>query len=387
MNIKDKDKKYIASTYARADVTFVKGKGSYLYDETGKKYLDFGSGIAVNTLGHSDKKWVKAVSKQAKKLAHTSNLYYSEPCALLAERLCSLTEAKKVFFSNSGAEANECAIKCARKYSFDKYGEGRNKIITLVNSFHGRTITTLSATGQDVFHTTFSPFTEGFDYAKANDIDDLKSKIDDTVCAIMVELVQGEGGVSALEQSFVTAVEKTCKGKDILLIVDEVQTGNGRTGKLYAYQAYGISPDVVSTAKGLAGGLPLGATLMFDKCENTFTPSSHGSTFGGNPVACAGALAVLDQLVEGGVIDGVAKKSKKLVSALSGLKKVKSVTGKGLMLGLELDGTTAPEALAAMRERGLIVLTAKQKLRLLPPLNISDADLDDGIEIMKEVLN
>lgn len=385
MNIKELDKKYIAGTYSRADVVFVKGKGSYLFDDEGKRYIDFGSGIAVNTLGHAYKKWVRATSRQLKRLAHTSNLYYSEPCSRLAERLCSLTGAKKVFFSNSGAEANECAIKCARKYSFDKYGEGRAKIITLVNSFHGRTITTLSATGQEVFHTTFMPFTDGFDYARANDVEDVKAKLDDTVCAVMLELVQGEGGVIALDEGFVKEIARLCEEKDILLVVDEVQTGNGRTGSLYAYQSYGIVPDIVSTAKGLAGGLPLGATIMFDKCAGTLTPSSHGSTFGGNPVACAGALAVLDAL-ESGVLDGVKAKSEKIVSELTSCSRVSSVTGKGLMLGIELNGITAADALVEMRQRGLVVLTAKSKLRLLPPLNISDKALNEGIKIMKEIL-
>ena len=385
MDIKSIDKNYVANTYARADVTFVKGKGSYLYDEQGKKYIDFGSGIAVNTLGHANGKWAKAVKKQASKLAHVSNLYYSEPCALLAKRLVSLTGSKKVFFSNSGAEANECAIKCARKYSFDKYGEGRAKIITLVNSFHGRTVTTLSATGQDNFHTNFMPFTEGFDYATANDFDALNGKIDESVCAIMLELVQGEGGVNALSVEFVKNIEKLCQEKDILLIIDEVQTGNGRTGSLYAYQGYGISPDIVSTAKGLAGGLPLGATMMFSKCENTLIAGTHGSTFGGNPVACAGALAVLDAL-DGKLLLSVREKSEKIIKTLSSLAKVKSVSGKGFMLGVETEGITASEALTKMREKGLIVLTAKTKIRLLPPLNISDKDLDAGLEIMKEVL-
>ncbi len=385
MDIKSIDKTYIANTYARADITFVKGKGSYLFDENGKKYLDFGSGIAVNTLGHANKKWSKAVKKQVGTLAHTSNLYYSEPCALLAKKLAEKVGEMKVFFSNSGAEANECAIKIARKYSFDKYGEGRAKIITLVNSFHGRTVTTLSATGQDNFHTNFMPFTEGFDYAVANDFSDLSGKVDGTVCAIMLELVQGEGGVNALSNEFVEKVQNLCKEKDILLIVDEVQTGNGRTGTLYAYQGYGISPDIVSTAKGLAGGLPLGATIAFGKCEGVLTPGTHGSTFGGNPVACAGAIAVLEQL-DDNLLASVRAKSEKIVSELTKLKKVKSVSGKGFMLGVETDGITATDAVAKLREKGLIVLTAKTKIRLLPPLNISDKELSEGLEIIKEVL-
>ena len=385
MDIKAIDKSYIAGTYARADVVFVSGKGSILTDENDKNYIDFGSGIAVNILGHNFEPWKQAVCAQINQIAHTSNLYYSMPQTILAEKLNKLTGMKKVFFSNSGAEANECAIKCARKYSSDKYGEGRHKIITLVNSFHGRTMATLTATGQDAMHKYFNPFLEGFDYSPANDFETLKNKADAKTCAIMIELVQGEGGVNALDTSFVKNIEKFCKEKDILLIVDEVQTGNGRTGKLYAYMNYGIQPDIVTTAKGLAGGLPLGATMLWDKCQSTLTAGVHGSTFGGNPVACAGASVILDNLTDE-LLLSVTQKSQKIINALKGLKKVKSVTGLGLMLGVETEGIETAEAVKLMREKGLVVLTAKSKIRLLPALNISDSELDKGLEIMKEVL-
>ena len=386
MDVKSIDKKYVASTYARADVTFVSGQGSILVDDNGKEYIDLGSGIAVNTFGHNDQEWKDAVTAQINKIAHTSNLYYSEPCALLAQKLCERTGMSKVFFSNSGAEANECAIKCARKYSFDHYGKGRGTVITLKNSFHGRTLATLTATGQDVFHDYFHPFPTGFDYASATDFEELKAKCDDSVCAIMMELVQGEGGVQALDKEFVLAVEKLCRERDILLVIDEVQTGNGRTGDLYAYQGYGIKPDIVSTAKGLAGGLPLGATMMASSCADTLQAGSHGSTFGGNPVACAGAISVLDRITDE-LLDSVKRKSEKIVNELKKCKKVASVSGKGFMLGIEVKDVTAGEVVKELREKGVIALTAKTKVRLLPALNISDELLDKSIEIMKGVLN
>lgn len=386
MDVKSIDKKYVASTYARADVTFVSGQGSILVDDNGKEYIDLGSGIAVNTFGHNDQEWKDAVTAQINKIAHTSNLYYSEPCALLAQKLCERTGMSKVFFSNSGAEANECAIKCARKYSFDRYGKGRGTVITLKNSFHGRTLATLTATGQDVFHDYFHPFPTGFDYASATDFEELKAKCDDSVCAIMMELVQGEGGVQALDKEFVLAVEKLCRERDILLVIDEVQTGNGRTGDLYAYQGYGIKPDIVSTAKGLAGGLPLGATMMASSCADTLQAGSHGSTFGGNPVACAGAISVLDRITDE-LLDGVKRKSEKIVNELKKCKKIASVSGKGFMLGIEVKDVTAGEVVKELREKGVIALTAKTKVRLLPALNISDELLDKSIEIMKGVLN
>lgn len=382
--VKQNDKEYIASSYGRFDVLFTKGEGSLLFDENGKKYIDLGSGIAVNTFGLCDKVWQDAVNRQAATLQHTSNLYYSEPQVKLAKMLCEKTGMKKVFFSNSGAEANECAIKCARKYSFDKYGEGRNVIITLKNSFHGRTVTTLSATGQDVFHTTFGPFTEGFRYAEPDNIDDMKSLVDDKVCGIMMELVQGEGGVHALDKDFVKAVEALCREKDIMLIIDEVQTGNGRTGALYCYMNYGITPDIVSTAKGLAGGLPMGATLMGEKTENTITAGSHGSTFGGNPVCAAAACSIIER-IDDKLCAEVKRKSEYIINALTGAKGVKSVTGMGFMLGIETE-KPAKDIVVKCIENGVVPLTAKNKVRLLPALNISDELLAEAIEILKKVI-
>lgn len=382
--VKQNDKEYIASSYGRFDVLFTKGEGSLLFDENGKKYIDLGSGIAVNTFGLCDKVWQDAVNRQAATLQHTSNLYYSEPQVKLAKMLCEKTGMKKVFFSNSGAEANECAIKCARKYSFDKYGEGRNVIITLKNSFHGRTVTTLSATGQDVFHTTFGPFTEGFRYAEPDNIDDMKSLVDDKVCGIMMELVQGEGGVHALDKDFVKAVEALCREKDIMLIIDEVQTGNGRTGALYCYMNYGIAPDIVSTAKGLAGGLPMGATLMGEKTENTITAGSHGSTFGGNPVCAAAACSIIER-IDDKLCAEVKRKSEYIINALTGAKGVKSVTGMGFMLGIETE-KPAKDIVVKCIENGVVPLTAKNKVRLLPALNISDELLAEAIEILKKVI-
>nr|MBO4518208.1 aminotransferase class III-fold pyridoxal phosphate-dependent enzyme [Clostridia bacterium] len=295
-NIRELDNLYIANTYARFPINIVKGKGAYCYDDKGVKYIDMGAGIAVNTFGFSDAKWKKAVISQLNAFQHTSNLYYSKPCALLAKALCEKTGMKKVFFSNSGAEANECAIKVARKYAADKYGKDYYNIITLKNGFHGRTITTLAATGQEVFHKNFAPFPDGFLYAGANDTGGVKKLIDDNkVAAVMVECVQGEGGVNPLSDEFVKEVYALCKKKDILFITDEVQTGNGRTGKLYAYMHYGIKPDIITTAKGLGGGLPIGACIMGEKTEKVLGYGDHGSTFGGNPVACAGALNILDR--------------------------------------------------------------------------------------------
>ncbi len=381
---KQNDKEYIAASYGRFDVLFTKGEGSLLYDENGKKYIDLGSGIAVNTFGLCDKIWQDAVNKQAATLQHVSNLYYSEPQTRLAEMLCKKTGMKKVFFSNSGAEANECAIKCARKYSFDKYGEGRNVIITLKNSFHGRTVTTLSATGQDVFHTTFGPFTEGFCYAEPDNIDSVKALVNDKTCAVMMELVQGEGGVHALDKSFVKAVEALCREKDLMLIIDEVQTGNGRTGALYCYMNYGITPDIVSTAKGLAGGLPMGATMMGEKVENTITAGSHGSTFGGNPVCAAAACSVIERIDEA-LCAEVRRKSEYIMNALSGAKGIKSVSGIGFMLGIETE-KPAKDIVVKCIENGVVPLTAKNKVRLLPALNIPDDLLCEAVETLKKVI-
>ena len=309
MNTKELDNKYIAHSYGRFDVCIVSGKGSTLLDESGKKYIDFGSGIGVTAFGACDDEWTKAVTEQLSKIQHTSNLYYTEPCAELAELLCEKTNMCNVFFGNSGAEANEGAIKFARKYSFDKYGEGRSTIITLIDSFHGRTITTLSATGQECFHTTFAPFTPGFKYCPANDIECLNKMITDDVCAIMFECIQGEGGVNNLSNEFVKEIEKIANEKDILMIVDEVQTGNGRTGKYFAYQNFDITPDIVTTAKGLGGGLPIGAVLFGEKLKNTVTPGSHGSTFGGNPIASAGAISIVKRIDDDFLL-AVSEKSK-----------------------------------------------------------------------------
>lgn len=384
MNTKELDNQYVAHAYGRFDVALTKGQGSTLYDENGKKYIDFGSGIGVTAFGINDPVWTKAVEEQLHRVQHTSNLYYTAPCAKLAQLLCEKSGMKKVFFGNSGAEANEGAIKFARKYSFDKYGAGRSTIITLVNSFHGRTITTLAATGQDSFHTVFDPFTPGFKYCPANDIEALQAAATDDVCAVLFECVQGEGGVNNLSSAFVNAIAKLAKGKDILIAVDEVQTGNGRTGTYFAYQQYGITPDIVTTAKGLGGGLPIGAVLFGEKLQDTMTPGSHGSTFGGNPVVAAGACSIVER-IDDDFLSEVQRKSEKIRTALAKVKGVQSISGMGLMLGIETD-KPAGEVAKACLANGLLILTAKTKLRLLPALNISDAELDEGLEILKGVL-
>lgn len=384
MNTKELDNQYVAHAYGRFDVALTKGQGSTLYDEDGKKYIDFGSGIGVTAFGINDPVWTKAVEEQLHRVQHTSNLYYTAPCAKLAQLLCEKSGMKKVFFGNSGAEANEGAIKFARKYSFDKYGAGRSTIITLVNSFHGRTITTLAATGQDSFHTVFDPFTPGFKYCPANDIEALQAAATDDVCAVLFECVQGEGGVNNLSPTFVSAIAKLAKEKDILIAVDEVQTGNGRTGTYFAYQQYGITPDIVTTAKGLGGGLPIGAVLFGEKLQDTMTPGSHGSTFGGNPVVAAGACSIVERIDDDFLCE-VQRKSEKIRTALAKVKGVKSISGMGLMLGIETD-KPAGEVAKACLANGLLILTAKTKLRLLPALNISDAELDEGLEILKGVL-
>lgn len=384
MNTKELDNQYVAHAYGRFDVALTKGQGSTLYDENGKKYIDFGSGIGVTAFGINDPVWTKAVEEQLHRVQHTSNLYYTAPCAKLAQLLCEKSGMKKVFFGNSGAEANEGAIKFARKYSFDKYGAGRSTIITLVNSFHGRTITTLAATGQDSFHTVFDPFTPGFKYCPANDIEALQAAATDDVCAVLFECVQGEGGVNNLSPTFVNAIAKLAKEKDILIAVDEVQTGNGRTGTYFAYQQYGITPDIVTTAKGLGGGLPIGAVLFGEKLQDTMTPGSHGSTFGGNPVVAAGACSIVER-IDDDFLSKVQHKSEKIRTALAKVKGVQSISGMGLMLGIETD-KPAGEVAKACLANGLLILTAKTKLRLLPALNISDAELDEGLEILKGVL-
>ena len=385
MSITSLDQNFVAATYGRFPVELIKGKGSLVYDSDGKEYIDMGTGIAVNTFGYSDVAWVEAVTEQLNTIQHTSNLYYTEPCAKLAELLCSKTGMKKVFFGNSGAEANECAIKTARRYSFNKYGEAKKGIVTLKNSFHGRTVTTLAATGQDTFHTEFGPFTEGFYYAEANDFNQLKAVAEaNNCCAVMMELVQGEGGVMKLDEGFVKEVADFCNKNDILLIIDEVQTGNGRSGSLYAYQQFGIMPDIVTTAKGLGGGLPIGACMLGEKVQDTLTPGSHGSTFGGNPVASAGAVNIIGR-IDDELLEGVRAKSQYIVRELSSAKGVKSVSGMGLMLGIETE-KDAKEIVTKCRENGVLVLTAKSKIRLLPALNIPDELLKKAVSVIKEAI-
>lgn len=383
MSIKEIDKQYVANTYARFPIELVSGNGSKLYDADGKEYIDMGTGIGVSVFGVGDEEWVKAVTNQLTKLQHTSNLYYSEPCALLAEHLCKRTGAKKVFFSNSGAEANECAIKAARKYAATNKGAEYYNIITLNNSFHGRTITTLAATGQDNFHKDFLPLTDGFLYADAGDLQGVECLLkENKVAAIMFETVQGEGGVVPLTQEFVSGLKKLADEYNVLLIVDEVQTGNGRTGALYGYMKYGITPDIVSTAKGIGGGLPLGATMLFEKTENVYTPGDHGSTFGGNPVATAGALNILER-IDDEFLSSVEKKSEYIINELSSAEGVKGITGLGLMLGIETE-KDVNEVLSYCQQNGVLPIKAKNKLRLLPPLNISFEDLEKAINVIKK---
>lgn len=386
MAIFEKDKEYIAGTYARFPVELSEGNGSLIYGEDEKEYIDLASGIAVNTFGMADDEWVEAVTVQASMLGHTSNLYYTKPCADLAQMLCERTGMKKVFFGNSGAEANECAIKAARLWALKNKGEGNSTIITLKNSFHGRTITTLAATGQDNFHTDFGPFTPGFVYAEANNLESVKELAESNNCAaIMMETVQGEGGVLPLTEEFVKGVCEIAKEKNMLVIIDEVQTGNGRTGALYAFMDYGVTPDVVTTAKGLGGGLPIGATMLGEKAEKLFTAGLNGSTFGGNPVACAGALSILRRIDEE-LLTQVREKSAYIFAELENAKGVKSVSGKGLMIGVDCE-KDAGEVIAKCMEKGVLVIKAKQKVRLLPALNIPWEELKTAIKILKEVIS
>ncbi|MBR5233347.1 MAG: aspartate aminotransferase family protein [Clostridia bacterium] len=381
----EKDKQYIANTYGRFPVTLVSGHGATAVDENGKEYIDMGTGIGVNAFGYCDKEWVEAVTQQLNTLQHTSNLFYTQPGVELAELLCKKSGMKKCFFGNSGAEANECAIKAARKYSLDKYNNpDRNVIISLTQSFHGRTLATLKATGQDVFHTTFGPFPEGFVYAEANNFDSFMSVYNENVCAVIMEMVQGEGGVIPLNNNFIIKVIEFCKKYDIIVIIDEVQTGNGRTGSMYAYQQFGIEPDLVSTAKGIAGGLPMGVCLFGEKTKDTMTPSSHGSTFGMNPVVAAGALSIVKRLDED-FLASVRAKGEYIRKRLAECKNVKSVTGMGLMLGIETT-KDAKEVVMKCIEKGVLPLTAKTKIRLLPPLNISDEELEKAMDIITEVI-
>lgn len=387
LDIKKLDKENILNTYKRFDLVIKEGKGSTFTDYDGKTYIDFSSGIGTNSFGACDSLWVKAVTEQANTVQHTSNLYYNEPQVKVAKLLCEKTNMKKVFFANSGAEANECAIKAARKYSFDKYGKGRAEIITLINSFHGRTIATLSATGQDVFHNYFFPFVDDFKYAPANDIEALKKLISDKTCAIMIETVQGEGGVNALDPEYIKFIDKVCKERDLVFIVDEVQTGNGRTGYLYSYMEYNVKPNIVTTAKGLAGGLPFAAILFDEKLENTLSYGEHGTTFGGNPICASAAYSVLTRLNDD-LFNHVKECRKIIEERLKNEKNVVSVSGKGLMVGIELkDGIKAIDVANCAIKNGVIPLTAKTKIRLLPPLNITFEELNLGLDRLIESIN
>lgn len=385
MNTKEKDLKYIMHTYGRYDVALAKGKGAVAYDEDGKRYIDVASGIGVNSLGFCDDGWVKAVTEQASTIQHMSNYFYCEQASNLAERLCTLTGLSKVCFGNSGAEANECAIKIARKYSFDKYGEGRNEIITLKNSFHGRTVTTLAATGQDVFHNYFFPFTEGFKYVDAEDMDALKNAVTDKTCAVMFELIQGEGGVNILDKAYVQELVSYCQSRDVLVIIDEVQTGVGRTGKLFAHQNYEVLPDLMTVAKGIGGGLPIGLCMCGEKLKDVMSPSTHGTTFGANPVVCAGANYVLDRVTTDGFLDEVEQKGAYLEEKLLSLDSVKSVRRMGLMVGIEIEGNAHDIAVKCV-ENGLIIITAKNLLRMLPPLVITNEEIDEAVQILDKTL-
>ena len=383
MSIKQIDKEYVANTYNRFDVQIVSGKGSIVYDENGKRYIDMGSGIGVTSFGIADDVWTAAVTAQLSQVQHMSNLYYTEPCARLAKLLCEKTGMKKVFFANSGAEANECAIKVARKYAAEKKGPEYSTVITLLNSFHGRTLTTLAATGQDHFHKLFQPLTPGFVHTPANDTEALiKLARENKTAAIMIECVQGEGGVMSLDKDFVKAIADFAKKEDIILIVDEVQTGNGRTGELYAYMNYGIEPDVVSTAKGIGGGLPLGAALLSDKVQNVLGYGDHGSTFGGNPVCCAGAVSIIERLTSEFLCE-VKEKSRAVFAALEGAEGIESVSGMGLMIGIKT-AKPAGEVLKKCMENGVLCLTAKDKVRLLPALNIPMDVLMEAVEVIKD---
>lgn len=385
MDVFSEDKEYIANTYGRLPVEFVSGKGSVLCDSDGKEYIDLGSGIAVNIFGIADDEWVSAVTSQLTKLQHTSNYYYTEPQAKLAKMICERTNMKKVFFGNSGAEANECAIKTARKYGNKILGYESPVIITLKNSFHGRTVTTLTATGQDVFHKDFGPFTPGFVYAEANNKDELKRLSEENdCCAVMMELIQGEGGVMTLDEDYVHFARELCTDKNMLLIIDEVQTGNGRSGCLYSFMNYGIQPDIFTTAKGLGGGLPIGAAVLGEKVKDILTAGDHGSTFGGNPVCAAGALNVFGRIDEA-LLTSVKEKSEYIISELKNLDGVESISGMGLMLGIKTK-KDAKEILKECLSRGVLVLTAKDKVRLLPALNIPKDKLKKGIEILKDVI-
>lgn len=387
MNTIENFNQHVMPTYGRYDVVLDNGNGRNCVDENGKQYIDFGSGIGTNSLGYCDTDWQDAVCNQVRSLQHTSNYYYTKVQADFASKLCEITGYSKMFFGNSGAEANECAIKLARKYSFDKYGKGRSTIITLKNSFHGRTLCTLSATGQDVFHNYFFPFVEGFVNAEANDIEDLRSKLDDTVCAVMLEFIQGEGGVNLLSKDYVKQVFEICHEKDIIVIADEVQTGVGRTGRFLASQNFGVTPDVTTLAKGIAGGLPMGVCLATEKYADVLSKGMHGSTFGGNPVCCAGGLVVLNKVSDETFLFEVSKKGAYIREKLCLLDEVQGITGLGLMLGISLKTKKAGDVVKEALDKGLLLLTAKDKVRLLPPLNITYEELDKGLAILSDILS
>ena len=395
--IKELENEYTANTYTRYDVAIEKGNGARAWDPEGNDYIDFSSGIGVNSLGFCEPGWVKAVQDQASKVQHLSNLLYSEPCAKVAEKLVSLTGMSSVFFANSGAEANEGAIKAARKYSYMKLGKDgeqeadgdfdRYRIVTLEGSFHGRTMATITATGQSSFHKYFTPFLQGFDYAGINDIASLHKTVTDKTCAIMIEFIQGEGGVVELDKDFVLEIAKICKEKDILLIADEVQTGIGRTGKFMAYNYFGVQPDIVTVAKGIGGGLPIGCVIFGEKAKDALGPGDHGSTYGGNPVVCAGANYVLSKFMDdGSFLKDISAKGDYFREKLMNIPGVKSVSGKGLMIGIDIGGKDAKSVCAEATKRGLLLLTAKDKIRFLPPLNIKQIDIDEGLAIFAEAL-
>jgi len=384
-SIKSQADNSLMPTYAHFPVSIEKGNGATFIDSEGNEVIDFGSGIGVNSLGYNNDGWINAVTEQLKKVQHTSNLYYNSTVAEYAEMLTRRTGFNRVFLCNSGAEANECAIKLARKYSFDKYGENRYNIITLVNSFHGRTMATITATGQEHYHKFFNPFVQGFKYAESGNTEQFLEMADDTVCAIILEIVQGEGGVVPTDFEYLKTVEKVCKEKDILLIIDEVQTGMGRTGKLFAYEHAGISPDVVTSAKGIGNGLPMGACLCTEKCADVLTAGTHGTTFGGNPVACAGAKYILNTLTDD-FLKEVNEKGEYIRTKLAEIEEIASISGLGLMLGIELKTKNAGEIAKKCSENGLLILTAKTKLRMLPPLVITKDEIDKGLNILKSFL-
>ena len=386
--LKDEEQLYLMHTYGRFPAALDHGKGATLWDTDGKKYIDLTSGIGVSSLGHDNEALVSALNEQAHKLLHASNLYLTEPMVQVAKELVTSCGMGKIFFSNSGAEANEGMIKLARKYSYDKYGEGRNKIITLKQSFHGRTVTTLKATGQEKFHQYFYPFTEGFDYAAANDIEELKDKADDSVCAVMIELIQGEGGVLPLDKEYVQQAAEFCRAKDILFLIDEVQTGIGRTGSLFCYEQYGVKPDVVSMAKGLGGGVPVGAVMASEICADVLGAGTHGTTFGGNPFCCAAARTVLSVVNKPEFLKEVQRKGEYLINAILaiGSDKIKTVRGMGLMLGIVVDKESRTGMVNRLLEKGVLALTAgEETIRLLPPLVISYEEMDSAVAVMKEV--